>query len=51
MMNSYAYRWIVMPGIMGIFFGIGHFLAYLFFSRDAFKRFELKFNNYLEEIL
>jgi DMSO/TMAO reductase YedYZ heme-binding membrane subunit len=46
-----GYKWIVLPGIMGFFFGVGHFLAYLFFSQDIFHRFEKKFNSFLEESL
>jgi hypothetical protein len=36
---------------MGVFFGLGHFLAYLFFSQETFKKFERKFNIYMEELL
>jgi uncharacterized membrane protein YqhA len=45
----YAYRWIMIPAIMGIFFGIGHFLAYFFFSNEVFKKFEKKVYGYLED--
>ena len=39
---NYGYRWILIPGLMGIFFGIGHFLTYFFFSKEVFGKFEKK---------
>jgi hypothetical protein len=53
-MNSwakYCYRWLLVPGLVGVFYGLGHFLAYMFFAQEAFKRFELRFNKFLEEVL
>lgn len=42
-MNSwlkYCYRWLFLPGLVGLFFGVGHFLSFLLFSQEPFKRFE-----------
>jgi len=39
------------PGIMGIFFGIGQFIAYYFFNHDVFKRAETKLNSMLSELI
>ncbi len=36
---------------MGLFFGIGHFIAYYFFNQDMFKRAETKVNNMLSELI
>ena len=50
-MLQYGYKWAVVPGAMGLFFGLGHFLAYLFFSQDLFRRFERSLYRYLEDLL
>lgn len=36
---------------MGIFFGIGSFLSYLFFSMEGFKKAEKKFNSILSDLI
>ncbi len=46
---NYGHRWILIPGLMGIFFGIGHFLAYFFFSNEVFGKFEKKIYGYFED--
>ena len=46
---KYSYRWILIPGLMGIFFGIGHFLAHFFFSNEVFGKFEKKVYGYFED--
>jgi hypothetical protein len=48
---KYAYRWLLVPGLMGVFFGLGHFLAYLFFSQNTFQRFEQRFNKFIDELM
>lgn len=49
--KAFTYRYVAMPSIIGILFGIGHFIAYLLFSQEPFKKFEKRFNNFLEELL
>jgi hypothetical protein len=46
---NYGYRWILIPGLMGIFFGIGHFLAHFFFSNEAFRKLEKKVYGYFDD--
>ena len=46
---NYGYRWMLIPGLMGIFFGIGHFLAHFFFSNEVFMKFEKKVYGYFED--
>jgi hypothetical protein len=46
---NYGYRWILIPGLMGIFFGIGHFLTYFFFSKEVFGKFEKKVYGYFDD--
>jgi hypothetical protein len=38
------------PGIMGFFFGVGHFIAFYFFDSDIFKKAEKRVNNAINEL-
>lgn len=50
-MRKWGWNFVLVPGIMGLFFGIGHFLAYLFFSYEGFKKAETKVNSVLKDLL
>ena len=50
-MRGWGWKYVILPSIMGIFFGFGSFIAYLFFSMEGFKKAEQKFNNILKELL
>lgn len=50
-MRGWGWKYVIIPSIMGIFFGFGSFIAYLFFSMEGFKKAEQKFNNILKELL
>jgi hypothetical protein len=49
--KTWSWKFIVVPSLMGIFFGIGNFLAYLFFSYEGFRRAENKLNAVLSELI
>jgi hypothetical protein len=37
-LRGWSWKFILVPSLMGIFFGLGHFLSYFFFSYDGFKK-------------
>ena len=49
-LRAVSWKFGVVPAIMGVFFGLGHFLAYYFFAREPFRRFERSLNSLLNEI-
>ena len=42
---------MVVPSVMGIFFGIGAFIAYAFFNYEGFQKAEVKINKFLSELI
>jgi len=46
-----GWKIVVAPMLMGIFFGIGHFLSYFFFSSNKFIKLENRFNTFLKDWL
>ena len=50
-MNGWGWRYSIRPILMGIFFGLGHFLSYLIFSRKTFTNLETRFNSFLKDYM
>lgn len=50
-LRSSGWRCLGAPLIMGIFFGIGHFIAYYFFSMKRFALWEAKLNSFFDDYL
>jgi hypothetical protein len=50
-MGKWSWKFILVPGLMGLFFGLGHFLAYYFFSLEIFKKAETKLNSVLSDLI
>lgn len=38
LLRGWSWKFIVLPSLMGIFFGLGNFLAYFIFSYEGFRK-------------
>lgn len=50
-LKQWSMKFIVTPSLMGIFFGLGFFLTFLFFRYEGFAKMETKLNNFISELL
>lgn len=49
--KGWSWKYMIIPAFMGIFFGLGHLLAYFFFSYEGFKKMEERTNSFLQELV
>ena len=45
--QQWSWKFMVVPSIMGLFFGLGSFLMFLLFRYEGFAKMETKLNSFL----